>query len=145
MAIKVLYRTQAEARGGRDGHAATLDGELDLKLVIPKELGGPGGAGANPEKLFALGYSACFLSALRAVGGRQISDAATVRATVGIGQSDEGGFGLVVDLSVALPGLTLEDAEALVRRAHHTCPYSNALRGKAELSVHLDGQGRAIE
>ncbi|MGC1303789.1 MAG: organic hydroperoxide resistance protein [Caulobacteraceae bacterium] len=147
MPIDIKYQAHAQARGGRDGRVTTEDGELDFKLVIPRELGGPGGPGANPEKLFALGYSACFLGALRAVAShqkRRIPDDATVKATVGIGPNGEGGFGLAVALSIALPGLAQDEAEDLVRKAHHTCPYSNALRGKVEVSINLAGQGGSL-
>jgi lipoyl-dependent peroxiredoxin len=148
MTIDVRYQAQAQAQGGRDGHVATADGDLEFRLVVPKALGGPGGPGANPEKLFALGYSACFLSALRAVSGREhrhLAEDATVKAAVGIGPDGEGGFGLVVSLTVDLPGVAAEDAENLVRKAHHTCPYSNALRGKVEVSVGLEGRDEPIE
>ena len=147
MTIDVKYQAVAQALGGRDGRVATDDGDLTFTLVVPKELGGPGGPGANPEKLFALGYSACFLSAMRAVSARQklrLPDDAAVTATVGIGPDGEGGFGLVVRLAVELPGVAQADAEDLVRKAHHTCPYSNALRGKVEVSVALAGRNEPV-
>lgn len=137
---KILYTTSATATGGgRDGRARTADGDLDLQLVIPRELGGPGGAGANPEKLFAAGYAACFLGALRFVAGREkvkLSDTTDVTARVGIGPRDDGkGFGLDVELDVSLPGIDRAAAEGLVAAAHVVCPYSEATR--ANLDVRL--------
>src|SRR5215475_12058915 len=121
MSVNVLYKTQAKATGGRDGHAATLDGALDLKLATPKELGGAGGAGNNPEQLLAAGYSACFIGAMKFVasqGGPKVPADAKVTATVGIGPRSEGGFGIDVGLEISLPGLSRADAEALVAKAH---------------------------
>ncbi len=138
MSVDVKYRTTAIATGGRDGRARTEDGSLDLKLSTPRELGGAGGEGNNPEQLFAAGYSACFLSALNAVAHRQklqVPDDATVSATVGIGPRTEGGFGLAVDLVVRLPGVDRAEAEQLVETAHQTCPYSNATRNNIEVSL----------
>ena len=133
MSVNVLYKTSAKATGGRDGHAATLDGALDVKLTTPKELGGGGGAGNNPEQLFAAGYAACFIGAMKAVaaqsGGVKVPADATVTSTVGIGPRSEGGFGLDIDLAVSLPGVPRAEAEALVAKAHQVCPYSNATRG----------------
>jgi Ohr subfamily peroxiredoxin len=147
MTVEVLYVTQARAIGGRAGRVHTLDGDLELGLVVPKELGGPGGPGANPEKLFALGYSACFLSALKNTAGREkrrLPDDATVEATVGIGARSEGGFGLAVALAVDIPGWTRDEAEALVLKAHQTCPYSNALRGDVDVELSLPQLGGSI-
>src|SRR5215813_9727083 len=121
MSVNVLYKTSAKATGGRDGHAATLDGALDVKLATPKELGGGGGPGNNPEQLFASGYSACFIGAMKFVasqGGPKVPADTTVTATVGIGPRSEGGFGLEVALAIKLPGLARADAEALVQKAH---------------------------
>src|SRR5262245_10189445 len=109
MPVKVLYKTSATATGGRDGHAATADGSLDVTLATPKELGGAGGTGNNPEQLFAAGYAACFLGAMKFVasqGGPKVPDNATVTAIVGIGPRSEGGFGLDIELAISLPGLT---------------------------------------
>jgi Ohr subfamily peroxiredoxin len=139
MPTDVKYSTQATATGGRDGRAATADGALDVRLATPKELGGAGGEGNNPEQLFAAGYSACFLGALKFVAGQEkarIPQDASVTATVGIGPRSEGGFGLDVALRIALPGIERQQAEALVRKAHQVCPYSNATRGN--LDVRLD-------
>ena len=131
MPTNVLYRTSAIANGGRDGESKTLDGSFSVKLATPKELGGGGGPGNNPEQLFAAGYSACFLGAMKAVaskGGPKVPVATTVKATVGIGPRSEGGFGLEVDLEISLPGIDHAEAEALVEKAHQVCPYSNATR-----------------
>lgn len=131
MPIDVKYRTTATATGGREGEAKTKDGTLQVKLSTPKELGGEGGSGTNPEQLFAAGYSACFLGAMKFVasqGGPKVPEASTVEATVGIGPRSEGGFGIEVDLTVSLPGLERNQAEELVEKAHQVCPYSNATR-----------------
>ena len=139
MAVKVLYKTSAKATGGRDGHSATLDGALDVKLTTPKELGGGGGPGNNPEQLFAAGYAACFIGAMKAVaaqgGGVKVPADVSVTSTVGIGPRSEGGFGLDIDLAVSLPGVPKADAEALVQKAHHVCPYSNATRGNVDVRL----------
>src|SRR5690348_11004211 len=115
----MLYKTSAKATGGRDGQAATLDGAFNVKLATPKELGG--GAGNNPEQLFAAGYAACFIGAMKFVasqGGPKVPADASVTSTVGIGPRSEGGFGLAVELAVSLPGIPHADAEALVAKAH---------------------------
>jgi len=136
--MQVLYSTEATATGGRDGgRAATKDKHLEVQLSMPKELGGPGGTDTNPEQLFASGYSACFLSAVKFVAGQkkiQVPNDATVTATVGIGQI-EGGFGLEVALKVALPGIDRAKAEELVQAAHKVCPYSNATRGNIDVKL----------
>jgi Ohr subfamily peroxiredoxin len=133
MPVDVKYRATASATGGRDGHAATTDGTLDVKLSTPKELGGAGGPGNNPEQLFAAGYSACFIGAMKFVasqgGPAKVPSDAKVTTTVGIGPRSEGGFGLDVDMEIALPGVDKAAAEALVEQAHKICPYSNAIRG----------------
>jgi lipoyl-dependent peroxiredoxin len=135
MSVDVKYRTVATATGGRDGHAATKDGALDVNLSTPKELGGAGGTGNNPEQLFAAGYSACFLGALKFVAQnrKKVPDDATVSATVGMGPRSEGGFGIDVGLEVALPGLDRREAEELVEKAHQVCPYSNAIRNNVQV------------
>jgi Ohr subfamily peroxiredoxin len=138
MSVDVKYRTTAAATGGRDGRTRTEDGKLDLQLSTPKELGGPGGEGTNPEQLFASGYSACFLGALKFAASQrklQVPADATVKATVGIGMRSEGGFGLEVELAVALPGLDRGDAQRLAEAAHETCPYSNATRGNIHVQL----------
>lgn len=138
MPVNVLYKTSATATGGRDGHAATADGSLDVKLTTPKELGGAGGAGNNPEQLFAAGYSACFLGAMKFVasqGGPKVPAETTVKATVGIGPRSEGGFGIDVELEISLPGLARADTQTLVDKAHQVCPYSNATRNNVPVRL----------
>jgi len=139
MPTNVLYRTSATATGGRDGRSRTADGSLDVSLATPKELGGAGGAGNNPEQLFAAGYSACFLGAMKFVasqgGHPKVPAETTVTATVGIGPRSEGGFGLEVALEVALPGVDKAAARALVEAAHQVCPYSNATRNNIDVKL----------
>jgi lipoyl-dependent peroxiredoxin len=138
MSVNVLYKTKAKATGGRDGQSATLDGTLAVKLTTPKELGGPGGAGNNPEQLFAAGYAACFIGAMKFVasqGGPKVPADTSVTSTVGIGPRSEGGFGLDIALEVSLPGVPRADAEALVAKAHQVCPYSNATRNNVDVRL----------
>jgi Ohr subfamily peroxiredoxin len=138
MSVNVLYKTSAKATGGRDGQAATLDGAFNVKLATPKELGGGGGAGNNPEQLFAAGYAACFLGAMKFVasqGGPKVPADASVTSTVGIGPRSEGGFGITAELAISLPGVPRADAEALVAKAHQVCPYSNATRGNVDIGL----------
>ncbi len=138
MPTKVLYTTSATATGGRDGQSATDDGSFAVKLATPKELGGAGGPGNNPEQLFAAGYAACFLGAMKFVaskGGPKVPADTKVTATVGIGPRAEGGFGLDIALKVALPGLAKADAEKLVHEAHQVCPYSNATRNNIDVKL----------
>ena len=140
MAVDVKYSTKATATGGRDGHARSEDGVLDVKLSTPKELGGAGGEGANPEQLFAAGYSACFIGALKAAGAQmkvKVPADTKVTATVGIGPRSEGGFGITTDLVVNLPGLDRDEAQKLVDAAHQICPYSNATRGNVDVGLTL--------
>jgi Ohr subfamily peroxiredoxin len=140
MPVDVKYTTSATATGGRDGHAATKDGSLDVKLSTPKELGGAGGPGNNPEQLFAAGYAACFLGAMKFVssqGGPKIPNDANVTATVGIGPRSEGGSGIDVALDIALPGVDRAEAEALVEKAHQVCPYSNATRNNVPVRLRV--------
>ncbi|MBB5209396.1 organic hydroperoxide resistance protein [Chiayiivirga flava] len=134
---KVLYRATATATGGRDGRAVSSDNVLDVKLVTPKELGGPGGAGTNPEQLFAAGYSACFIGALKFVAGRDkiaLPADTSIEGTVGIGPIPAG-FGIEVELRVSIPGMARAEAEALVAKAHQVCPYSNATRGNIDVTL----------
>jgi Ohr subfamily peroxiredoxin len=138
MSVNVLYRTSARATGGRDGHSATLDGAVDVALSTPKELGGAGGAGVNPEQLFATGYAACFLGAIKfaaAQSKQKVPADANVTATVGIGPRSEGGFGLEIGLEISLPGVERAEAEALVEKAHQVCPYSNATRNNVNVGL----------
>jgi Ohr subfamily peroxiredoxin len=137
---KVLYQAQATATGGRDGRAVSSDGVLDLKLTTPRELGGPGGTATNPEQIFAAGYSACFMSALKFVAARQkiaLPSDAAVTGRVGIGPAGSG-FGLAVNLDISLPTLEREVAQALVDKAHAACPYSNAIRGNVDVALTLN-------
>ncbi|WP_216903539.1 organic hydroperoxide resistance protein [Nocardia alni] len=135
--MATLYTAEALATGdGRNGHARTTDGKVDVALAFPKEMGGSG-EGTNPEQLFAAGYAACFHSALRLVGSKakaNIDDSA-VGAKVGIGPNDTGGFALEVTLEVSLPHLTREQAQELADAAHQVCPYSNATRGNIPVQV----------
>ena len=139
---KVLYTAVATAEGGRDGHTATDDGKLDVKLSPPAELGGPAeGIGTNPEQLFAAGYSSCFHSAVKLVAQRLKLDpeGSTVTARVGFG-SIEGapGFGLTVELLVSLPNIAdREQAQEVVERSHKVCPYSNAVRDNVDVTLTL--------
>jgi osmotically inducible protein OsmC len=139
---KVLYTARATAEGGRDGHTASDDGKLDVKLSPPAEMGGPAeSVGTNPEQLFAAGYSSCFHSALKLVARRMKLDAddSTVTAAVGIGPA-EGmiGYGLQVELTIALPKVPdREQAQQLVETAHQVCPYSNAIRDNVEVTLTL--------
>lgn len=139
--MNVLYTTQATATGGRTGSVQTADGAFSATLVTPKELGGPGGTGNNPEQLFASGYSACFLGAIKFVAGQKkvkIAEDSTVTATVGIGARDDGeGFGLTVSLVADLPGVDRETAQAIVNQAHIVCPYSHATRNSLDVKVSL--------
>lgn len=138
--MQILYKAQATATGGREGRAVSSDNKLDAKLSTPKELGGAGGDGTNPEQLFAAGYSACFLSALKFVSAHAkvaLPADAAVTTEVGIGPNGSGGFGLAADLRVSLPGLASDIARGLVNKAHEVCPYSNATRGNIEVSVAL--------
>ena len=139
MSVNVLYTTEARATGGRDGKAVTKDGAFSVTMSTPKELGGAGGNGNNPEQLFASGYAACFLGAMKVAA--QDNDAfrvpadTAVTATVGVGPRDAGGFGLTVALAVELPGVDRETAEGLVAAAHQVCPYSNATHGNIDVQL----------
>ena len=133
---KVVYRAHAKATGGRDGRAVSSDNILDVKLAVPREMGGAGG-GTNPEQLFAAGYSACFLGALKLVAGRRklaLPADSRITGKVGIGPIASG-FGIEVELTIRLPGLPRDQAQALVEQAHAVCPYSNATRGNIDVSL----------
>jgi len=134
---KVLYTATATATGGRTGSAESSDGALKVTLATPKELGGAGGPGTNPEQMFAAGYSACFIGALKAVGGRmkiKVPDEVSITSDVGIGPIPAG-FGIQVAMRISLPGIERTQAEALVAAAHQVCPYSNATRGNIDVSL----------
>ena len=137
--MAVLYTAQASATGGRAGRAVSDNGVLDVTLTVPKELGGDGATGTNPEQMFAAGYSACFLGALKFVAGKEkvkIPDDAKITTRVGIGPRDDGtGFGIEVAISAELPGIERELAEKLVAAAHIVCPYSHAMRTSTEVPV----------
>lgn len=136
---KVIYRAKAKATGGRDGRATSSDGVLDVKLGLPKEMGGQGGAVTNPEQLFAAGYSACFLGALKHVAAqaKTVLPAETfIEGTVGIGAIATG-FAIEVQLEIHLPGVERSVAEDLVQKAHVVCPYSNATRNNIDVSLQV--------
>ena len=140
MTVDVKYTAQATAHGGRDrGESHTDDRALAITMGVPKEMGGAG-SGNNPEQLFAVGYAACFLGAMKFVAsqnkdGVKVPDDATVQSSVGIGPRSEGGFGLDIELKVTLPGVPRDQAEALVQKAHEVCPYSNATRNNVPVRL----------
>ncbi|CAH0339934.1 organic hydroperoxide resistance protein [Rhizobium sp. CECT 9324] len=137
--MAILYTAHASATGGRTGHAVSDNGVLDVALTTPKELGGDGATGTNPEQLFAAGYSACFLGALKFVAGKEklkLSEDTKVYAEVGIGpRADGGGFEIEVKISAEIPGVERELAEKLVAAAHIVCPYSHAMRTSTEVQA----------
>ena len=134
---KVLYTAEATVTGGREGHARSSDGRLDVDLDVPSEMGGAGGPGTNPEQLFAAGYAACFQSTLlRIADGRKLDLAGSrITARVGIGPLASGGFGLTVALDMHAPQIGHDEALDLMTRAHETCPYSRATRGNIEVTL----------
>jgi Ohr subfamily peroxiredoxin len=134
--VKPLYTAEASATGGRDGHAASADGQLEVDLRPPVAMGGPGG-GTNPEELFAAGYAACFQSALGVVARRQkvTVDGSVVTAKVTIGTAAGGAFGLAVELAVHIPGVDASVVSELAEAAHQVCPYSNATRGNIAVTL----------
>ncbi|MGJ4729351.1 organic hydroperoxide resistance protein [Luteimonas sp. SDU101] len=142
MAIdQILYSATATATGGRDGRARSDDSVLDVQLSTPRELGGAGGPGTNPEQLFAAGYAACFLGALKFVAARQkvaLPASTTVTGKVGIGQIPTG-FGIEAALAVSAPGVERDTLQSLVEQAHIVCPYSNATRGNIDVSLSIAG------
>jgi osmotically inducible protein OsmC len=142
--VKTLYTAVATASDkGRNGHARTDDGRLDVELTTPPGMGGPGGEGTNPEQLFAAGYAACFSNAMRSSarrdGDESVVDGSTVTARVGIGAIGGGRFALEVTLDVKVPGLAQAEAEELVAKAHERCPYSNATRGNIPVELAVEG------
>jgi osmotically inducible protein OsmC len=138
MSVQAKYKTSATAVGGRDGRTRTDDGKIDLQLAVPKELGGPGGDGTNPEQLFAAGYAACFPGAVKVAGQQlkvRIRPDATVTATVGIGPRPEGDFGITAELGLHLPDPA--QARQVADLAHQICPYSNATRNNIDVIVNV--------
>lgn len=135
--MKTLYTTSVTAKGGRDGHVESENGILELDVKTPKALGGANDDFANPEMLFAAGYSACFDSALNLMikKSKMETGETTVKAKVSIGQIENGGFGLAVELDVNVPGVSLGDAQKLTEQAHQVCPYSNATRNNIEVKL----------
>jgi Ohr subfamily peroxiredoxin len=138
---KILYTAEAVVEGGREGHGRSVDGRLDVDLSVPEAMGGSGGPGTNPEELFAVGYAACFQSALFSVANGRKLDASGSQITswVGLGPTGHGGFGLTVALDLHVPRLTAEQAADLMARAHERCPYSNATRGNIDVALSVDG------
>jgi Ohr subfamily peroxiredoxin len=137
----VLYTAEATVTGGREGRGRTSDGRLEVDLDVPSEMGGPGGPGTNPEQLFALGYAACFQSALlRVAAGRRLDvNDSRITARVGIGPLSSGGFGLTATLDLDAPKIGRDEAVELMTRAHETCPYSRATRGNIEVALTVGG------
>ncbi|MBQ4889723.1 organic hydroperoxide resistance protein [Shewanella sp. MMG014] len=137
--MDIIYSASATTTGGRDGQSTSSDNKLSVKLSTPKELGGAGGEGTNPEQLFAAGYSACFIGAMKFVAGQEkirLSPDLNVQATVGIGTNTAGvGFAIDVKLRISLPEMDKTAAEALVEKAHQVCPYSNATRGNINVEL----------
>ncbi len=136
---KVLYTAHATSTGGREGKSRSSDGVLDLTLSTPKELGGAGGPGTNPEQLFAAGYSACFIGAMKVVAGKMklaLPAETSIAADVSIGPIPAG-FGIQVALNISIPGMDKASAEQLVHAAHQVCPYSNATRGNIDVALNL--------
>ena len=137
---KVLYTAHATSTGGRQGSARSSDGVLDVQLATPKEMGGAGGVGTNPEQLFAAGYSACFIGAMKAVAGKlgvKVPNDVSIDAAVSFGPLAGGapGYGIAVAMDIKVPGLPREQAEQLVQAAHQVCPYSNATRNNVDVTL----------
>jgi osmotically inducible protein OsmC len=137
--MELIYTAQAKTTGGREGRSISSDNKLDVQLSTPKELGGAGGSGTNPEQLFAAGYSACFIGAMKFVAGQDkitLPADLSVTADVGIGGNTKGvGFAIAVVLNISLPSMDAEAAKALVEKAHQVCPYSNATRGNIDVEL----------
>jgi len=136
---KTLYTAEATATGGREGKAVSSDKSFELNLTTPKGLGGNGAAGTNPEQLFAAGYSACFIGALKVVAAGakvKLPDDVSIRGRVGIGPIPNG-FGIEAELNISIPGIERSIALALIEKAHQVCPYSNATRGNIEVKLNL--------
>jgi lipoyl-dependent peroxiredoxin len=139
---EVLYTAEAVVEGGREGHGRTSDGRLEVDFSVPASMSGDDGSGTNPEQLFALGYAACFQSALLGVaqGGNLDASGSHITSQVGIGPRGSGGFGLQVSLDLHAPNIAAEDARELMLRADRRCPYSNATRGNITVALSVDGQ-----
>jgi Ohr subfamily peroxiredoxin len=139
--MKTLYTAEAVVEGGRAGHGRTSDGRLDVDLSVPEDVGGQGGDGTNPEQLFAVGYAACFQSALLNIANGRKLDASDSRITsrVALGPTGHGGMGLAVALDLHAPHVSSAEAADLMARAHELCPYSNATRGNIDVSLTIDG------
>jgi Ohr subfamily peroxiredoxin len=137
--VNVLYTAHGHATGGRTGEGASDDGRIAVKLSTPKELGGDGGPGTNPEQMFSVGYSACFLGALKVVAGKEhikLSEETQVKADIGIGpREDGGGFGITAALTISSPGVEKAKLEELVQKAHIVCPYSNAIHKTVDVKL----------
>jgi len=135
--VDIIYKTTAVSTGGRDGKVIVENSSLEFEMALPVELGGKKKFGANPEQLFAAGYSACFGSALQhVIREKKLSiPAPTVQTSVGIGKNDVGGFALTVEIIATLSGIDQESADSIVKEAHNVCPYSNATRGNIEVSI----------
>jgi lipoyl-dependent peroxiredoxin len=138
---EILYTAEATVTGGREGHGRTSDGRLDVDLDVPSEMGGTGGPGTNPEQLFAVGYAACFQSALlRIATGRKLDvSGSRITARVGIGLLKSGGFGLAAALDLEAPGISHTEAVELMEWAHEVCPYSRATRGNIDVTLTVGG------
>jgi Ohr subfamily peroxiredoxin len=139
---EVLYMAEAIVEGGREGHGRTSDGRLDVELSVPAAMSGDDGPGTNPEQLFAVGFAACFQSALLGVARGRSLDAtgSQITSRVGIGPLDTGGFGLQVSLDLHAPNIPAEEARELMLRADQRCPYSNATRGNITVTLSVEGQ-----
>ncbi|GAA3916241.1 organic hydroperoxide resistance protein [Litoribacillus peritrichatus] len=137
--MNAIYTAEVTSTGGRDGKSIATDNSLELALSTPKELGGAGGEGTNPEQLFAAGYSACFIGALKFVANQEkvkLPQDLSVTAKIGIGENSRGvGFSISADLTVTAPGLDKDTVETLVEKAHQVCPYSNATRGNIDMTT----------
>lgn len=140
--MKILYTAEVTVQGGREGHAHSSDGKLDVDLRLPEAMGGGSSAGTNPEQLFAAGYAACFQSALEQSARRQqvAISPSTIKAIVGIGPNGERGFGLDVELHIFIPGVDRATSEKLAEVAHQICPYSNATRGNIPVRLIIEEQ-----
>ncbi len=137
---KVVYTANAHTTGGREGASKTDDGALDVKLSTPKVMGGSGGTGTNPEQLFAAGYSACFMGAMKAVSGKvgvKVPDDAAIDSHVSFGPIENNAFGIAVKMDISLPGVDADSAKKLVDAAHHVCPYSNATRDNVDVQLNI--------